>query len=327
MLRSFFSNELTRLFLFILTCLVLAAILTPPIFEWGKAFASENANKDLPSWLESARKSTERADFARFYNRVLMAVAIVLLYPFIRTFKTQTQANRAPLLSRLNPGTQGWKDLLTGFIFAAGYMCIFIYLTTVLGWSNPKEKIEIGSMLTSAATTAIIVSLLEEWLFRGVLFTMLVRSLSPFKAILGSAIFYAAVHFLKPSKFSTPIEDPTAADAGFILLSQIFEKFIHPSEFLGVFITLVAVGIVLAYAYYQSGKLWHSIGLHAGWVFCLKCYMDALKTTGNAPAVMFGKDVREGLAPLCFILLTSLTCYFYFKRYKHPISIPYNSQQ
>jgi len=196
---GFFKNELTRLFLFTILCLLIAALIAPPVYHWVKGWAADNVNTDLPGWLDSARGSIERSKFERVFKRCYMFVAIVLMYPFIRSLKDKSGSKevKAPLKTRLNPGPQGWKDLFMGFVYAVGYMGFLLVILLNIGWVEAKPGASVGEAIVSALTPTIMASLIEEWLFRGVLFALLLRSLSPWKANRGEVFTYRPVpcHF------------------------------------------------------------------------------------------------------------------------------------
>ncbi len=310
--KAFFRNELTRLFLFTILCLLIGAVTAPHVYHWAKGWAAENVNADLPGWLESARGSIERSSFDRVFKRCYMAAAIILLYPFIRSLKSESDPEqiKAPLMTRVNPGFQGWKDIFVGFVYAVGYMGFLLLILLNIGWVEAKAGASLGSALVSALTPMIMASLIEEWLFRGVLFALLLRSLSPWKTIIGLSVFFAAVHFLKPH---SAISEPIHANSGFELLGQIGVKFLHIDQFLGIFLTLLAVGVVLAYARHKTGTLWLSIGLHSGWIFCMKTYSDLTVRTDKVVDMMYGQDIREGVLPLAFVVLTGFAIAFYLK--------------
>jgi uncharacterized protein len=311
--KVFLKNELTRLFLFVLLCLLLAALLTPYFYTWGKDFSAGNNGEGV---MGSIKSSMARADVARFYNRVLMGVAIILLYPFIRTLRSDSNVESSPLWERMNPGPEGWKHLLMGFQYATGYMGIFFLIVWQLGWLEIDLTASPGKALLQAITPAVGASLLEEWLFRGVLFALLMRSLSARATIIGLSFFFAVVHFLKPYHGSPEIVDGGAPWAGFQLLAHIGERFIHMEDFIGVFMTLFVVGVVLAMARYKSGKLWMSIGLHAGWVFAMKVFLDLTNNTGTAHPVLYGRDLREGMVPLLFVFMTGGAVWLYLNKNK-----------
>ncbi len=310
MVKVFLKSELARLFLFVLVCLLIAAVLTPAVFTWGKEFSAGETGDGM---MGSIKSSMARADLARYYNRVLMGVAIILLYPFIRSLRSDAKVDKPPISERINPGLRGWKDMLIGFLYAAGYMGIFFMLVKQLGWVEVDTNASPGKAIMKAITPAVGASLIEEWLFRGVLFALLMRSLSARATIIGLSLFFALVHFLKPYHGSPEIVDGGAAGAGFQLLAQIGERFIHPEDFIGVFMTLFAVGVVLAIARYMTGHVWMSIGLHAGWVFTLKVYNALTNNMGTANPVLYGSDIREGLVPLIFVSITGLAVWFKLK--------------
>ncbi len=312
-MKRFFKNELTRLFLFVALCLILAAVLTPSIYSWGKEFSSGEKGEGM---MASLKGSMERGDLARYYNRALMGVAIILLYPFIRSLKNDAKVEKVPLLQRINPGLSGGKDLLMGFLYAAGYMGIFFMLVRYLGWVEVDTSVSPQKALMKAIVPALGASLVEELIFRGVLFALLLRSLSARVTIIGLSFFFALVHFLQPYHGSPEIMDGGAAWAGFQLLGQIGERFIHPEDFIGIFMTLFAVGVVLAMARYKTGNLWLAIGLHAGWVFALKVYLALTNNTGKAHPVLYGSDIREGLVPLIFVCITGGAVWIYLKTRK-----------
>jgi membrane protease YdiL (CAAX protease family) len=311
--KVFLKNELTRLFLFVVLCLIIAAILTPYFYTWGKDFSSGDTGDGV---IGSVKKSMARGDLARYYSRVLTGVAIILLYPFIRTLRSENAEVKPPLSVRINPRWQGWKDMLMGFFYAMGYMGIFFLVVQQLGWVTVDTSASPGKALLKAITPAVGASLIEEWLFRGVLFALLMRSLSARATIIGLSFFFAVVHFLKPYHGSPEIVDGGAVGAGFQLLAQIGERFIHPEDFIGVFLTLFVVGVVLAYARHKTGYLWMSIGLHAGWVFTLKVYLALTDNTGIAHPVLYGSDIREGLVPLFFVCLTGVAVWLYLRSKK-----------
>ena len=56
------------------------------------------------------------------------------------------------------------------------------------------------------------------------------------------------------------------------LLGKILLHFTEPMFFITDFATLLAIGLILAWAVLRTGALWFSIGLHAGWIMSFKAF-------------------------------------------------------
>ena len=317
--RSIFNHELTKLSLFIFLSFFGAALLAPHLYGWGKDLAISCAPfSEDPNFWESPKvwlaEKCDSAKFSRYFNRALMGVAIVLLYPLIRSLRSNNEkVDKAPLLSRINPNAQGWKDIGIGIAFSAGSLCLLSLLLYQLGWIETDDKFNLSKAFSKAIAPAIIVSLLEEWLFRGVLFDVLRRQLSLTKTIISLSLFFAAVHFLTPPKGAF-VSDPRSFLAGFEMLDLIRQKFLTPSTFIGVFLTLFSMGVILAYTRHKTGNLWLAISLHAGWVFSLKVTTKLFDPTKIADPILYNGSITDGLLPLLTLIVTGGCIYFYLQR-------------
>lgn len=121
------------------------------------------------------------------------------------------------------------------------------------------------AVLGKALATGIAVALLEEIIFRGVLFAALKKTAGPIAAVLISAVYYAGLHFLGSKWVPPEVGWGTGfqvAVAGFAHLGAI-----QPDAFLALFV----VGVMLACVrnVFPRG-LGYCMGLHAGWVFVIK---------------------------------------------------------
>ena len=107
--------------------------------------------------------------------------------------------------------------------------------------------------------------------------------------------------------------------SGFWIVGKIFAEFGNPLFILSQFVTLFAVGWILGVARLRTNSLWLSIGLHCGWVFGLKLFS---KLTTIPPKLhkgeylpWVGRDLKEGLVPLLFVVLTGLIVFFWLRRW------------
>lgn len=119
-----------------------------------------------------------------------------------------------------------------------------------------------------AFSLALLIGIVEESVFRGLLLTSLKKYLSAFSAILISAIYYAGLHFLDSK---SPITEETLSLLnGFKLLREAYHNvFAMPEP--TAFLALCAVGLFLGFLRLRGEmNLATCIGCHAGWVFQIR---------------------------------------------------------
>lgn len=96
-----------------------------------------------------------------------------------------------------------------------------------------------------ALMQASLIGFSEELFFRGYITGELSRGLSKWRGIIIASLFFSAVHFLR-----TTLPSPSEIAA----------------EAFGLFL----IGITLAIARLETGRIYFSAGLHAAWVFLMK---------------------------------------------------------
>jgi membrane protease YdiL (CAAX protease family) len=115
---------------------------------------------------------------------------------------------------------------------------------------------------------ALIISLIEEPLFRGILLTGLSRKIPVALAIVISAVYYAALHFMD-NNVVIAAQDVHFL-TGFKLLKGAFINVFNPTMF-SSFLSLMMVGIFLGIVRTQvKNSLGLCIGCHACWVWQIK---------------------------------------------------------
>ncbi|HSK28365.1 MAG TPA: CPBP family glutamic-type intramembrane protease, partial [Candidatus Limnocylindria bacterium] len=120
----------------------------------------------------------------------------------------------------------------------------------------------------SAFMSGAFAGFLEEVFFRGILFKGLYQEGRALRAYVLANLFYSAIHFVKPGK--PYYLDGFEPLAGFQHLLLTFTPFLEPLELLPGIFGLFLIGVVLSFALARTGKLYLSIGLHAGWIISLK---------------------------------------------------------
>ncbi len=121
-----------------------------------------------------------------------------------------------------------------------------------------------------AAVSALLVSVFEETLFRGVLFSALKRRGRVLGGAVVVSILYAGVHFLGAAEVA-PVESAHWY-TGILIAGEVFAAF--GTEFhWDSFISLFLLGLLLCWVREQFG-LWTCIGLHAAWVFAIRMFKE-----------------------------------------------------
>jgi membrane protease YdiL (CAAX protease family) len=123
------------------------------------------------------------------------------------------------------------------------------------------------SKLLQAILIALLVAPLEEWLFRGVLQTVLVRCFRPVGGVLMGAVVFALAHFFKvPSEVQPHTETWTS---GLTAMGWAWQTLAHHIESEKLWV-LCLLGVVLGFMREWTKQLWFSIGMHAAVIVMVK---------------------------------------------------------
>lgn len=252
------------LLLLIIGSTVAASLLTPPLYAGLLKLDPEL-----------------RWPYSRVFDRVILLTTIVgiwILRRHLPLAKARQALQTHPWRIRLSLLVQGC--LLAALTSAAA----LLYLTQAgpVMWNNASTAHLVEKALTRAIPTAIVVSLLEEVLFRGVLFQALRERWSFWSAAAIGSLGYSIVHFITPDK--AYVFPGGSLTVGFEYLAHILAR-IFTTEVLPAIACLWVVGIILCGALERSRSLALSIGLHAGWILVMKM---AVFSTARRPNVEFG---------------------------------------
>lgn len=319
---KFHQSNAFKISVFVVAVCILGALLAPMIYDLGQMLVERGTLKDGP--LNSIHESMERAKFSRYFNRAILVSALLLIFPAILWIrgpkngcpdeKTGTRSQRLLNWLLLKPNSHRFLHLSSGFHFAAGTLLglgmIYIIVGYYRFWDERDPIIEI---FFSAIGSALAVSLLEEFVFRGALFALVLRTVSPLKTLLFLSAFFALVHFLKPPE---GLEMPLVTwSTGFWMLGQIFGQFGDWRFLAAEFSLLFTVGLILGYARLKTQSLWLGIGLHAGWVFGIKAYSSI--TRKNAPLAEMlpwaGPNLKIGFWSFVVVLATGVTIWIFLR--------------
>jgi len=289
----FALNDLRKLLLYLAAALVFGALLAPLLFKGGHWLAELGIFPRL-----------ERHGFQRYFNRSVQVSAILFLWPLVRSLRVRSLGELG-----LHWDPDGWRRFFIGFIAAVALMAVMSLIVHAFGGILflPPELRSLHE-LPKVVLTALSVGFIEECIFRGAFLGLLQRTMSRTGALFASSAFYSVLHFIKPLK-TTIVPSEVSWLSGFALIPGIFSQWKDPAMIAAGFTTLFAVGWVLGWATQRTHSLWMSIGLHAGWVFCVQGFGKfAVFAAGGLPWI--GADLRIGIAPLLTVIVTGVVCRF-----------------
>jgi membrane protease YdiL (CAAX protease family) len=280
-------KALGQILLYLAATILIGALLAPPLYWTAHSIAGHAHSTSLDNFLS-------RTDFERFFHRAMTISALGLLWPLLRGLRIRNFAFDLGLV----PDRRGWKRLLAGFLIALAPLLVLAGILVLTGVYRLHSHLDYKKLLT-IPITAVVVSVVEEFLFRGALQGAVRRTAVDTFAIFSVAVLFAIVHFLTPQ---TPAPAEIHWWSGLALLPDTLSQFSQPGMLLLGFTTLLMVGIILGYARYRTRSLWMPIGLHAGWVIGKMSLMEVVRHREAWPWV--GPDILTGLGPLLTLLAT-----------------------
>jgi membrane protease YdiL (CAAX protease family) len=244
--------------------------------------------------------------FHRFVNRAILILALGGLWPFLRYIKMRSW--EALGLTQLS---SQWKNVALGFSWGFVSLALVAAVAFAAGvrtWNGNLTLGRFAGASFNALISAVVVAVLEEVLFRGALLGSLRRS-HPWPVALSlSSLVYGLVHF-----FQNP-QEPAEVTwwSGFWSLGRMLARFVDPGLLIPGLLTLLVAGGILGLAFLRTGKIYLSIGLHAGWIFWLRLYGRVATETPSARehAVFWGTGkLFDGW--LAFIILLPVLLVFW----------------
>jgi membrane protease YdiL (CAAX protease family) len=238
--------------------------------------------------------------FRRVVNRCLIGLALIGLWPFVKSLGVRSSAElglkKYPLLGR---------DLARGLFIGSALLVLAAAVSLSVGASHWVPRGGWGKQIGSALATAVTVAMLEEILFRGAIMTAFTRIWGAVAGVVISSGLYGILHF-----FGRP-DNPDLVNwkAGFVVLGRMLAGFTDFQQVVPGFFSLTLLGVILALAFRRTGALFMSMGIHAGLVFWVKLFGFATDTTASANTWFWGTEkLVDGW--FCFILLAITTVCF-----------------
>ena len=261
--------------------ILFGALAAPVLFWTAQALAARGVFPTLAEF-----------DFESFFHRALLLGAVALLWPLLRWLEIKTRRDLA-----LEPNPRWLRDVLVGFVLSGLPVLLCEIFLVNRGLYSMRSNVS-PLAVAEVVPTAVVVSLIEEALFRGLFLGVLLRALRPWTANVVSAAIFSIVHFLKaPDQTTTSVH----WFSGFVSLAHSLDQFSQPMLVLAGFTTLFVIGVALAHGRLRTQSLWLPIGLHAGWIFASEAFSKIARREVTA-LPWLGRSLLVGLVPLAVCL-------------------------
>ena len=245
------------------------------------------------------------AELSKIISKVTQILLILSIYPTMRWLGINA-ANMGFV-----PFNAFLKQMVGGLVLGFFTLLPVLLLSYALGvividesrvWSLDKVA---GSLLVTFLL-ALLISLLEEPMFRGILISAYVKRLGITATIFVSSLYYALLHFIKTNT-SIPNGKSEFTDS-FRLLLEAFQNVFNP-EHIGAFWALLMVGIFLAImrARLQLSLAW-CVGCHAAWVWQIKMAHKITDVNYDSDLLYLISPYDGVIGPMVALWLTLVVC-------------------
>ncbi len=241
--------------------------------------------------------------FERIFNRLVMVFSLIAIFVNVR-IRRETFIQYG-LLGNQNKMKHFWK----GFASAWVVLSLFGLAAVLAGQARWAPRLEAGLLVFSFfknMTAAVLIGFIEEFFFRGFIFSTLKNRLGLGLGVsfVATSLFYSLIHFVSgESPFVGP--DPTFWDS-LRLMSAPFSSLLNWRPIWTGAVGLFLFGLILNGLFLRTQSLYPSIGLHAGCVFFVK--MDSLFVDflGKAPLWWGSSQIYDGVIGWVFLGLLGL---------------------
>ncbi len=252
--------------------------------------------------------------FRQILTRSTQLYLVLSIYPIARYLKiSKKEFGFAPSLVFLKQLCQGFG---IGFIVLIPiFIVLYAVGINVFDQSEPWTLERLANYMIVTLLVALLISVLEESLFRGIVIVGLLKKLPVMAAILLTSLYYAGLHFLS---IKTNLSVPDIHFfSGFVLLGEALANVVNPSN-QPAFLALLMVGIFLGVLRTQvETSLGLCIGCHTCWVWQIKMSKKLFNTNYDSDYQYLVSHYDGVIGPLVAAwLLVVVASYFIYRHMK-----------
>lgn len=245
--------------------------------------------------------------YTKFFDRSRWFCVLIIL-PFLFWKCRVTSFQAAGFIRPFAKTTGKW------FAYGIGMIVIIYASSAALGAIELKPEASASGFLSNlgnALLAGILVGLLEEAVFRGLVFRMFYTALKPIPAIILSSVFFAVLHFKASAEaFTDSSPQEIGLYEGFYTAWAMMAALVTEFDFTYL-ASIFLVGILLHQVFLLTSNLWANAALHAGWVFTIKAVGGAFQTSPSANAFTGTTRVADGF--LVIVVLIAFCAIFAWK--------------
>jgi uncharacterized protein len=253
------------------------------------------------------------------FRRILARCIEIGVFLLIAFFVRQQKINASQFFRAMGFSItrESLKLYVKGFLICSIFITGIVFFQIIFGARSRQMELAGVELLLNTLKiigAAVLIGVIEEVFFRGIIYRGLYKSGVPF-AFLLSAFVYAVVHFFTNGSVFVD-ETPSVIDS-FRVIGAFFSNFKEPSVVMPACVGLLFFGFVLNSAYANAGSLLFPMGIHAGAVFCLKLSKSVFAFHEGASPILIGTGVLyDGMLGWAFLIGLWLLMYQLFKKEK-----------
>jgi len=304
-------KDIGKILLYLAATVLLGSIIAPPLYWTGQSllhFGTTHGLVTLHEGHASGSLGFLSQPFRRYFDRAILVAAFALLRPLGRSLQIKNWHEL-----ELDPNPIPWRHLCLGLFISIASVVVLGTIALQFGGYTLLSPIP-WIKITLLPITAVMVTLIEEILFRGCLQGIVQRTRAHFLAFLFVPALYAIVHFLKPPGDAFA-QTRITWESGFVQTQLALWQFTDLKLVTSSFITLFLVGLILAYARQRTRSLWLPIGLHTGWIIA-KMGFTKITNVNDHGWPWFGHDLLTGLAPSLVLFFTGIAVWAWLRPLK-----------
>ncbi|MCF7971282.1 MAG: CPBP family intramembrane metalloprotease [Methylococcaceae bacterium] len=251
-------------------------------------------------------------ELRKLISKTTQILLLLSIYPLMRWLKiTASGLGFVPFKTFI-------KQMGLGVLLGLLTLLPILLLSYALGITVVDDSVTwtIAKVLISLLITlllGVLISFLEEPMFRGILISAYSQRLGIAAAIFVSSFYYAMLHFLKTSTVIS-VDESKLTDS-FTLMFEAFKNVLNPMN-VGAFWGLLMVGIFLAVmrSRLQLSLAW-CIGCHAAWVWQIKMAHKVVKMNIESDLLYLVSPYDGVVGPMVAMWLTLvLAAYFMYEK-------------